>query len=217
MSATGMTMETAHGMQEAPPKMEEKPEWWASSATLGLMGFGTTTMLAGLQDGGWILSGTLLSMALFFGGATQMIAGVIALRKGNMFAGTAFVGYGAFWLAFNTFLTSGYGAAADAATINGTGIGYDIAAFTFVWFMFTLAFLLNAPKHGWGITAVFLFLTIAFILLTVQWWEVGAASPLSHGTYQAIGAEIVLTGLLAWLVGTADLTNWNYGRKVIPV
>jgi uncharacterized protein len=210
MSA-GASMETAHGMQEAPPKVEEKPEWWASPATLGLMGFGTTTMLAGLQNGGWIGSGTLLAMAMFFGGVCQIIAGIIALRKGNMFAGTAFTGYGAFWLAFNTFLTQ------YAPLDTGTSIGYDVAAFTAMWTLFTFAFMINAPKHGWGITGVFVLLFIAFILLTVQWWDVGAANPLSTGNMKIIGGEIIATGLLAWFVGTADLTNWNYGRRIIPV
>ncbi|HTS32917.1 MAG TPA: acetate uptake transporter [Thermoplasmata archaeon] len=211
MSAAGMTMETAHGMVDAPPKVEEKPEWWASSATLGLFGFGMTTILAGLQDGGWILFGSLLSMAIFFGGSAQVIAGVIALRKGNMFAGTAFTSYGMFWLAFNNLAT--------VYLFTGSSLSgaYDVAAFTFVWFLVTFAFLLSAPKHGWGITAVFLTLTIAFILLTVQWYQLGAGNPFSHSTLQAVGAEIILTGVLAWLVGTADLTNWNYGRRIIPV
>ncbi|MGP8072985.1 MAG: acetate uptake transporter [Thermoplasmata archaeon] len=204
-------METAHGMQEAPPKVEEKPEWWASSATLGLMGFGTTTILAGLSVGGWISFGALLSMAIFFGGSAQIIAGVIALRKGNMFAGTAFLSYGAFWLAFNTLVTS-YVVPASALTN-----GYDVSAFFFVWMLFTLSFFINSFKHGWGITAVFLTLLIAFGLLTWRWWEVGAGTVVSMGTLQAIGGEIILTGLLAWFVGTADLTNWNYGRKLIPV
>jgi uncharacterized protein len=211
MAAAGMTMETAHGMVEAPPKVEEKPEWWASSATLGLMGFGMTTVLAGLQTGGWIQFGSLLSNAIFFGGLAQLIAGIIALRKGNMFAGTAFVGYGAFWLAFNNLAT------VYLFTGSSASGAYDVAAFTFVWFLFTFAFLLNAPKHGWGITAVFLTLTIAYILLTVMWWQVGAGNPLAKSTLQAIGGEIILTGVLAWLVGTADLTNWNYGRRIIPV
>ncbi len=201
-------METAHGMQDAPPKPPEKPEWWASSATLGLLGFGMTTILAGLQTGGWIGLGSVLSMAIFYGGIAQVIAGLIALRKGNMFAGSAFLGYGAFWLAFNQ-LASYLGA--------GTANGYDVAAFTFVWFLVTVTYLLSAPKHGWGITAVFLTLTIAFILLTVMWWDIGAGTPLSTTVDKVIGGEIILTGLLAYLVATADLTNWNYGRRIIPV
>ena len=202
----GVTMETAHGMTEAPPRVEEKPEWWASPATLGLLGFGMTTILAGLHVGDWIGAGAVLSMAIFFGGIAQIIAGIIGLRKGNMFA-TAFICYGAFWLAFNWMLTS----TAVPADL------YGIAAFMFVWFLVTLTFTISAPKHGIGLTLVFVTLLIAFLLLTWEFDTLAAGTVVSKSTMQDIGGEIILTGLLAWLVATADLTNWNYGRKIIPV
>jgi len=210
MSGAGMSMETAHGMQEGPPKVEEKPEWWASPATLGLLGFGTTTILAGLNVGRWIPAGPVLSMAIFFGGIAQIMAGLIGLRKGNMFA-TAFLCYGAFWLAFNWLNVS----APAAATLSSAY--YGVAAFMFVWFLVTLTFTLSAPKHGIGITLVFVTLLIAFALLTWQFDTLAAGNTVSLSTAQGIGGEIILTGLLAWFVATADLTNWNYGRKVIPV
>jgi uncharacterized protein len=213
-----VTMETAHGFTEAPPKVEEKPEWWASPATLGLFGFGLTTMIAGFSNlpapyasATAVSNGTVFPMAMAFGGACQFIAGAIALRKGNMFAGTAFTGYGAFWWAFTLFLLW------DPAS----GISlYGVAAFTFVWMLFTLAFLINAPKHGWGIFMVFLLLWIAFILLTVKFWILaGSSTPataISNGFAWFIGGEIFATGAMAYYVGLADLTNWNYGRKVLP-
>lgn len=206
MPATA-TMESAHGMQEAPPKVEEKPEWWASTGTLGLMGFGLTTVLAGLSVGKWIGADALFSMALFFGGVAQIIAGIIALRKGNMFAGTAFTSFGLFWWAFvwvNTVYTT-------------DGNAYDGAAFFFVWMLFTLTFLVCSWKHGIGVFLVFLTLWIAFILLTIDAWDGGAGHALSTGALQGIGGEIVLVGLLAWLTATADLMNWNFGRRVVPI
>ncbi|MCI4373536.1 MAG: acetate uptake transporter, partial [Thermoplasmata archaeon] len=172
MSAAGMSMETAHGMQEAPPKVEEKPEWWASPATLGLLGFGMTTILAGLFVGGWIPTGAVFSMAIFFGGIAQIIAGVIGLRKGNMFA-TAFACYGAFWLAFYWLNNSPSGAATPSAAL------YGVAAFMFVWFLVTLTFTLSAPKHGIGITLVFVTLLIAFALLTWQFDTLAAGNTVS--------------------------------------
>lgn len=216
-------MEMARGMQEAPPKVEEKPEWWATPAVIGLMGFGLTTILAGFSNlpapygngfgGNWVVFG----MAMAFGGLVQLIAGVIGLRKGNLFAGSAFVGYGAFWLAFTSMLTI-YGNGSLLPPASTVGF-YGIAAFTFVWFMFTLTFLINSMKHGWGIFFVFLFLTVAFLLLTSQFWQL-ASHPvgwqLSKSFSWAVGGEIILTGLTAWFVATADLTNWNYGRRVIP-
>jgi uncharacterized protein len=230
-------METATGMKEAPPKMEEKPEWWASPAVVGLMGFGTTTMIAGLTNlptpyGSGFGAGTagnnwvVYGMAIAFGGIAQLIAGLIALRKGNMFAGSAFMGYGAFWLAFTLMLTTFVGAPAGA----GAPVFYGVAGFAFIWMLFTFSFLINAPKHGWGILMVFLFLFIAFILLTVKFYSLASSlggctdatdlcGPFAFNAAAnwAVGGEIILTGFMAWYVATADLTNWNYGRKVLPV
>ncbi|HTP56342.1 MAG TPA: acetate uptake transporter [Thermoplasmata archaeon] len=219
-------METARGMQDAPPRMEEKPEWWASPAVIGLMGFGLTTIIAGLSDlpqpygtgfgavgGGLGTNWVTFGMAIAFGGLAQFVAGFIALRKGNMFAGSAFVGYGAFWIAFTLMLASFAGLAGPGFPVAAFGV----AGFAFVWMMFTLTFLINSMKHGWGIFFVFLFLFVAFILLVVQFWQVGGGHSVSKGQLWATGGEIILTGATAWYVATADLTNWNYGRKVLPV
>lgn len=207
-------METARGLTEAPPKVEEKPEWWASPATLGLFGFGLTTMIAGFSNlpspyggGLGVGNGTVFPMAMAFGGACQFIAGAVALRKGNMFAGTAFTGYGAFWWAFTLFLLWD---PASGITL------YGVAAFTFVWALFTFAFMINAPKHGWGITGVFVLLFIAFILLTIKFWDLAGGTAISNGFAWFIGGEIFATGAMAYWVGLADLTNWNFSRKVLP-
>jgi uncharacterized protein len=226
MPASNETMESAKGMEEAPPKVEEKPEWWASPAVVGLMGFGTTTMIAGLTNlptpygsgfgaaigSNWAVYG----MALAFGGTAQFAAGLVALRKGNMFAGSAFMGYGAFWLAFTLMLVQFAGPAATA----GVPIFWGVAGFAFIWMMFTFTFLINSPKHGWGIFMVFLFLFIAYILLVVKFASLASGQTTFTGSNSAnwaVGGEIIFDGFLAWYVATADLTNWNYGRKVLPV
>ena len=205
--------------------MEDKSEWWATPTVIGLMGFGLTTMMAGLSNlpapwvngfGGGSAGGTpgwtVFGMAIIFGGIIQILAGIIGLRKGNLFAGSAFCGYGAFWIAY-TFMLFGFINVAPGAPV----LWYGVAAFSFMWMMFTLSFLINSMKHGWGIFFVFLFLFLAFVLLVVKFWQMGAADSISKGENWAIGSEIVLTGATAWYVATANLTNWNYGRKALPV
>ena len=203
-------METARGMQEAPARSEEKPEWWASPAVIGLMGFGLTTIMAGLtllpppySNGFNALGGNwaVFPLALAFGGLVQLFAGLIGLRKGNLFAGSAFIGYGAFWLAFD-FLLSGFPSTAPAVAF------YAVSGFAFLWMMFTFTFLINSLKHGWGIFFVFLFLFVAFILLTIQFWQMAGGHTISKGEMWGVGGEIILTGATAWYVATADLTNW---------
>ncbi len=197
---------------------------WANPAVLGLMGFGTTTMLAGIANtsagyggGFWFDSGAnVLAMAIAFGGIAQLIAGIIALRKGEIFAGTAFVGYGAFWLAYYWFST-------NYATILGNGLFIDLMWFVIVWALFTFAFLVSAPKHGGGITAVFLFLTVAFILLGINYgMQAPGQSWAGIGNVPAwwsnfVGLEIFITGAIAVYVAFGILTNTNYGRKIIPI
>lgn len=205
-------------MTEAPPKVEEKPEWWGTPAIIGLMGFGTTTMIAGLTNlpapysNGFANNWVVFGMAMAFGGTAQFAAGLVALRKGNVFAGSAFVGYGSFWWAFTLMLTYYVGFDGGATT----PILWGIAGFAFIWFLFTLSFLINAPKHGMVLTGVFLLLVIAFLLLTWKFATLAGGNTLSTGENWLVGAEIFLTGFLAWYLATADLTNWNYSRKVLP-
>jgi succinate-acetate transporter protein len=187
------------------------PPDWANPATVGLSAFGLTTILAGLAVGNWIASGPVFAMALAWGGSTQLVAGIIALRKGEIFAGSAFTGYGAFWWAYGLMLLL-------LPTIGGYSLNlYGVAAFMFVWMLWTLTFLVSAPKHGIGVFLVFLFLFIAFILLTVLFYELASGVHIATATMQGIGAEIILDGAIAWFVALAIQTNANYGRRLIPV
>jgi uncharacterized protein len=209
-------------------KMEEPKPDWADPAVVGLMGFGTTTMLAGLSNlpqpygsGLGTTNAPVFAMAMAFGGSAQLIAGIIDMRRNNMFGGAAFMGYGAFWWAFTLMLLW------DPA---GAGLTtYGISAFAFVWFLFTLTFFICSFKRGWGIVGVFGLLTIAFLLLTVKFWSLAANAPgctslLGCGPFAAnattanwlVGGEIFLTGILAWYVASSILAENQYGRRILP-
>jgi hypothetical protein len=189
------------------------------------MGFGTTTILAGMAVANASPNGVSLygvtnapvyAMAIFFGGIAQLIAGIIALRKGEIFPGTAFIGYGSFWLAFVTLLG---GLSIGPYAINvGAPASWDVAWFFVVWAMFTFAFAINSHKHGIGIAVVFWTLTLAFILLAIDYGIfLGQSGTVSTGLWQATGFEIVFVGLAAWFVATGVLTSAHYGgKKVIP-
>ena len=85
-----------------------------------------------------------------------------------------------------------------------------------MWTFITVSFAINAPKHGLGVTATFVLLTVAFLLLDVHQWM--ASGGTTNTNYNIVmGWEIFLTGLVAWLTATAVLTNANYGRRLIPL
>ena len=72
----------------------------ANPAPLGLMGFGMTTVLLNIHNAGFYpVSAMILAMGLCYGGAAQVIAGLLEYKKGNTFGATAFTSYGMFWIA----------------------------------------------------------------------------------------------------------------------
>ncbi|CAA9201790.1 Succinate-acetate/proton symporter SatP [Flavobacterium bizetiae] len=69
----------------------------ANSAPLGLLGFGMTTILLNIHNMGFFpVSAVIISMGIFYEGIAQIIAGIIAFKRSNIFAATAFTSYGFF-------------------------------------------------------------------------------------------------------------------------
>jgi len=176
-------------------------EWWANPAVVGLMGFATTTMATGLHNVGYWGAGPTLAMAIAFGGTAQFIAGVVDLRKGSIFGGSAFMAYGAFW--WSLFVLD--------YVLPKTGIASgpnDLLGYFLMWTLFTLSFFVASFKVGNHLACLFGLLLLAFLLLDgVTLGKVPAA---------AAGWEIFITGLVAWYIATAILVNGVYGRKVLP-
>jgi uncharacterized protein len=220
MPASDAAMGVVSGMQGATSS-GDRAEWWANPWPIGMLGFALTIILAGLANlpkpySNGFLNGlgntwSVYSTALIFGGVVLILVGIIGLRKGHIFGGSTFLGYGAFWIAYAELLGS----------LGGGPIGavkyYAIAAFAFVWMLFTLTFLINSLKHGWGVFFFFLVLFLSYILLVVQYSELGGGHTISSGESWATGGLMIVTGVVAWLVATAELTNENYGRKIIPI
>ena len=71
---------------------------WANPGVLGLACFGFNTLLLNVHNIGLIPNTIPLVWAFFWGGAAQIIAGIIEARRGDTFAFTAFVAYGFFWI-----------------------------------------------------------------------------------------------------------------------
>jgi succinate-acetate transporter protein len=149
----------------------------ANPAPLGLMAFGMTTVLLSLINLN-IVDATLeksfvLTMAIFFGGIVQLIAGGIAFKRGDMFAATAFSAYGSFWesLAFYWILNSEPIGLAPEASARAT------ASFMIMWGIFTFLMWILTFKHSWNLVWIFGTLWITFFLLAA---------------YALRGAEILL-------------------------
>ena len=176
-------------------------------APLGLLGFGMTTVLLNLHNAGlYELNSMILAMGICYGGAAQVIAGIMEWRKGNTFATTAFISYGFFWLSLVALIVLtklGWGAASNDKAM---------AAYLFMWGLFTLVMFIGTLRLNRALQVVFGTLTILFFLLA--YGDFAAASP---GFKHFTGYEGIICGFSAIYAGLAQVLNELYGKVVLPL
>src|SRR5512138_1273105 len=168
----------------------------ANPAPLGLMGFGLTTILLNLANAGVIPIGSvILAMGLFYGGIAQIIAGLMEWKKKNTFGTVAFTSYGFFWISLVALLVMPRFGIAEASDRSA------MAAYLFVWGIFTVVLFVATLKMNRALMLVFFALTILFFLLAV-------ADATGSATLQRVaGYEGIVYGLGAMYVGAAQILN----------
>jgi succinate-acetate transporter protein len=177
-------------------------EWWANPGVVGLTGFGLTTMATGLHNVGYWSAGITLALAISFAGTAQFIAGIVDLRKGSIFGGSAFMCYGSFWWSVFVLLY--------VQPKTGIPAGpHEELGFFLMWTLFTLGFSIADQGISKFLAVMFWLLLLAFLLLDGV--VLGIVSPVLAGW------EIFSVGLLAWYIATATLANTVYGRRILPL
>jgi succinate-acetate transporter protein len=180
----------------------------ADPAPLGLAGFALTTFVLSMFNAGLVDNKGLpivFGLALAYGGGAQFLAGMWEFRKGNTFGATAFSSYGAFWLSYWAYVAF---FAKDVAPANaGSAVGlYLIAWGIFTGYMWIASFRTTA-----AVNLVFLLLTITFIVLGIG--EAGGTS----GIVKLGGWFGLATAIAAWYASFAGVTNFTFGREIVPV
>jgi uncharacterized protein len=176
-------------------------------APLGLLGFGMTTVLLNLHNAGFYeLNSMILAMGVCYGGAAQIIAGIMEWRKGNTFATTAFISYGLFWLSLVALIILaklGWGAPSNDTAM---------AAYLAMWGLFTAVMFVGTLRLNRALQIVFATLTILFFLLAIGDF-IGASAGFKHVT----GYEGILCGFSAIYTGLAQVLNELFGKIVAPL
>ena len=185
----------------------------ANPAPLGLMGFGMTTVLLNLHNANIIgLSAMILAMGIFYGGAAQVIAGIMEWKKGNTFATTAFTSYGMFWLTLVGLWIlpdMGFG---KAVAVDDAGL----TAYLFMWGLFTLVLFIGTLKLSRALQVVFGTLVILFFLLAYE-HTIPGDNPMRHTIGHIAGYEGIFCGMSAIYTGLAQVINEVYGKKLLPL
>ena len=180
----------------------------ADPAPLGLAGFALTTFVLSMFNSGLVDNKGLpivFGLALAYGGGAQFLAGMWEFRKGNTFGATAFSSYGAFWLSYWAYVAF---FAKDVAPANaGSAVGLYLIA----WGIFTAYMWIASFRTTAAVNLVFLLLTITFIVLGIG--EAGGTS----GIVKLGGWFGLATAIAAWYASFAGVTNFTFGREIVPV
>lgn len=187
----------------------------ANPAPLGLLGFGMTTILLNFVHNARLGSADamILGMGIAYGGLAQVIAGVLEYKKGNTFGMVAFTSYGLFWWSFVLLNILPYG---------GTPSHESLAAYFFMWGLFTLIMFFGTLKTNRALQVVFMTLAILFFLLALREGLVASQYLTVHDVNwnlftQITGIEGIVVGFSAFYLALAEVLNEQHGKTVLPI
>jgi succinate-acetate transporter protein len=178
----------------------------ANPAPLGLLAFGTTTVLLNLHNAGiFEMNSMILAMGIFYGGLAQVIAGILEGKKNNTFGLTAFTSYGFFWLTLVGLIVmpklGWIPAASESAMV----------AYFIIWGIFTASLFFATLRLSKALQFIFATLTILFFLLAAG--DVTGSTSLKAFT----GYEGIVCGASAIYTGAGILLNEIYGKTILPL
>lgn len=182
----------------------------ADPGPLGLSAFAVTTFVLSAINAGLVPLGIktiVLSLALFYGGSVQVVAGIWEFRKNNTFGATAFCSYGGFWLAYwglSVFFKPAEGMTADDVDI-------ALGLFLLAWTIFTAVLTVAVLRTNRALTYTFLALIVTFIALTSGHFLHSSALE-TFGGYTGL-----VTAGLAFYTAAAGVINETWKRPVLPV
>jgi succinate-acetate transporter protein len=146
---------------------------FANPAPLGLFAFAVTTFVLSCYNAGiWGVqvdspSDVITGLAIFYGGAGQVVAGMWEFASGNTFGATTFTSYGAFWLSYAAISVPSFGIleAYEATPSHLQNVGPALGIFLLAWTMFTFFMWLCTFKSNLVLSGLFFFLMLTFMFL----------------------------------------------------
>jgi uncharacterized protein len=187
----------------------------ADPAPLGLGAFALTTFLLSGHTATFIPDGIWIGAAMFYGGLTQLLAGMWEFRNRNVFGATAFSSYGAFWLSLGGFVLLGLTSSGFSGLLVGPDTDNALAWFVIAFLIFNTYMLLWSTRVSIAVMAVFLTLEITEALLAIGYFRVahGDGAHILH----AGGWAGIVTAAAAWYASAAGVVNGMSVRRVVPV
>jgi uncharacterized protein len=191
-------------VREGPVPIVPQGHAVADPAPLGLAAFAMTTFALSVGNARIWGPGAdaAVALALVYGGAVQLFAGMWEFVRKNTFGALAFSSYGAFWIAYYVF--GKFVAVAPADAPQAVGV------FLLGWTIFTFYMVLPSLRVSAAVAAVFILLTITFVLLTIGAFR-SQTTVTEWGGYFGIA-----TAAVAWYASFAGVVNETFKKAIIP-
>ncbi|NGN67278.1 hypothetical protein G5C51_25650 [Streptomyces sp. A7024] len=164
----------------------------STTSSLGYLLLGLTLLSFGLVHTD-VISGTgaadLTDLALYVGGVALFVTGLLELRSGATFTGTAFAALGAFWFTW---------ASASGAELSANAAGL----FLLMWAVLALSLAFASTSAGRLTEVVYGLLFVSLLLMAL-----GSFADASDLT-KIGGWAAAVSGAASWYAATAALAHW---------
>lgn len=179
-------------------------------AAFGLFAFATTTFVASTHHTKWIENDNsfLFSVAFWYGGWAQVIAGLIDTLRGEKIGGSLFMAYGLYWITIGSF-TVPFHQPLLVDNNPAVGNGFFLLAYSLMSLVYTVAMLTTT----WLQFLLLSLVSIDFLCLSLLKLSPLANEPLFD---QVVGYLLSATAALAFYVGSAKLLEGLF-RWEIPL
>jgi uncharacterized protein len=197
-----------HPSDVHPELADLKPGWHlADPGPLGLAAFAMTTFILSFANTGIVKAEPVVfGLALVYGGAAQILAGMWEFAKGNTFGATAFTSYGAFWISF-WYLANH----TDLTGFTPAQASHGVGLFLLAWCIFTSYMLIASMRTNLALMAVFLLLAVAFLFLAL------GNLTTTDGLVKVGGWVGLATAVAAWYASFAGVLASTFKKGVLPV
>jgi uncharacterized protein len=155
----------------------------------------------------------VLSLALAYGGVTQLLAGMWEFRTGNTFGAVAFSSFGAFWISY--FLLVRLIIVPKLITPGATDNA--VAVYLYAWAIFTTYMFIASLRTTGAVALVFVLLAATFFILAIGNARLSGTTALTNNWVKLGGWFGIVTAAAAWYASFAAVTNSTFGRTVLPV
>lgn len=177
--------------------------------SLGLAAFATTTFVFGLGFttiwGSHPATASVLSLALIYGGAIQVLGGIWAFARRQGFPAVALCSFGAFYVSYYVFQHS----VVPSLTPGDASVATEI--YLLAWLILSTYIFLGALQVSGAAAVTYFFWWLTYLLLVIGTF-LGNSDVTIGG-----GAAGVATAAAAWYGSCALLVNDLSGKSLLPL